>query len=93
MSLPPEIEAGFAGAAQGLAIRENLAMALRHMLPEQRMSFAPPPPSYRQDTLLQHVAAASLAVGMIAASGKTHDAEAAAAVFRDVLAQMYPARE
>jgi len=73
-----------------LAAGENLAAALRGALPEQHMSFAPPPPEYRQGTLLQHTAAASSAGRMIAASGKPHDAEAAVAVFREVLAQMHP---
>ena len=56
-------------------------------------SFAPPPPAYGRDTLLQHRTAASLAGEIIAASGAPHDTVAALAVFRDVLARMYPARE
>ncbi len=41
---------------------------------------------------MQHCAAASLAGGIIAASGTPHDTEAALAVFRDVLAGLYPAQ-
>ena len=47
MALPHDIEAAFAGAAPGLATLDSLAIALRQILPEQRMSFAPPPLGYR----------------------------------------------
>ncbi len=56
-------------------------------------NFVPPPPAYRPEALMQHCAAASLAGGIIAASGKAYDTEAALAVFRDVLARMYPAKK
>lgn len=60
---------------------------------ERQVSAVPPAGLRLQDTLMRHCAAASLAGGIIAASGVPHDTEAALAVFRDVLARLYPARE
>ena len=55
----------------------------------------PPVSNYavRHDPLMQHCAAASLAGAIIVASGKPHDTEAALAVFRDVLARLYPSQD
>ena len=78
------------GSFPGYMALLGVDLATRSLATQQ--SFAPPPPAYRQDTLLQHCAAASLAGGIIAASGIAHDTDAALAVFRDVLARMYPAQ-
>ncbi len=42
---------------------------------------------------MQHCAAASLAGGIIAASGKAHTVDEAYVVFRAVVAKMYPAKD
>ena len=67
--------------------RHLLGVELAARMFKERQSFALPPSVYGQDALMQHCVAASLAGGIIAASGTPHDTEAAVPVFRVVLAR------